>query len=276
MDLTLGRQPALFPDDCLPPEGEYESRDALIKAINIWASTRGYAFITGRSTKEKTNRRTITYACDRFYHPPKSSTERQRKSTTRATSCQFSVLAKETQHGAWVLRHRPDKKFAVHNHEPSPHPSAHPAHRTLLKEDMAKLTSLSNAGIPAKNIRTYIRENTDSITTQQDIYNCITDVRRDTCEGQSSIHALADQLYKEGFWSQFQTGPDGRVMAILFAHLKSVGYLQAYPDILILDCTYKTNKYRMLLLDIIGVDACQRSFCIAFTFLNSESESDYH
>ena len=58
-------------------------------------------------------------------------------------------------------------------------------------------------------------------------------------------------------------------------HPESLAYLQAYPDTLILDCTYKTNKYGMPLLDMIGVDACQRSFCIAFAFLNGESEQDY-
>jgi hypothetical protein len=54
-----------------------------------------------------------------------------------------------------------------------------------------------------------------------------------------------------------------------------LAYLQAYPDLLFLDCTYKTNKYGMPLLDIIGVDACQRSFCIAFAFLSGEAEEDY-
>ena len=31
----------------------------------------------------------------------------------------------------------------------------------------------------------------------------------------------------------------------------------------------------MPLLDMIGVDAAQRSFCIAFAFLSSETEDDY-
>ena len=42
-----------FPDDCLPPEAIYESRKALFTSINAWAITRGYAFSTGKSTKEK-------------------------------------------------------------------------------------------------------------------------------------------------------------------------------------------------------------------------------
>jgi hypothetical protein len=54
-----------------------------------------------------------------------------------------------------------------------------------------------------------MRQNTDTIATQQDIHNRIADARREVCQGQSSINALADQLFKEGFWSQFQTGPDG-------------------------------------------------------------------
>ncbi|KAJ0127948.1 Choline dehydrogenase [Fusarium oxysporum f. sp. albedinis] len=49
-----------FTEDCLPPEQEYESRDALFKAINDWAAHRGYAFMTGRSTVEKSGRQTIT------------------------------------------------------------------------------------------------------------------------------------------------------------------------------------------------------------------------
>jgi hypothetical protein len=89
------------------------------------------------------------------------------------------------------------------------------------------------------------------------------------------MNALADQLFREGFWSQFQTSPDGRVKAVVFAHPDSVAYLQSYPDVLILDCTYKTNKYGMPLFDVIGVDACQRSFCIAFAFLGGETEEDY-
>lgn len=94
------------------------------------------------------------------------------------------------------------------------------------------------------------------MATQQDIYNRIAATRREVCEGQSSIYALASQLDEEGFWSRIQFGEDGRVTAVLFAHPDSLAYLQAYPDILLLDCTYKMNKHGMPLLDMIRVDAC--------------------
>lgn len=62
---------------------------------------------------------------------------------------------------------------------------------------------------------------------------------------------------------------------ILFAHPGSLHYLQAYSELLLLDYTYKTNKYQMPLLNMIGVDACRRSFSIAFAFLSVEQEDDY-
>ncbi|TVY74433.1 PKS-NRPS hybrid synthetase [Fusarium oxysporum f. sp. cubense] len=214
--------------------------------------------------------------CDRRRNHPIVSRERQRKTTTRTTGCEFSVLAKENKdRSTWTLRHRSESRFSLHNHEPSQDTTAHPVLRTMSKEHLSQLTGLANAGIAPKEIRTFMRQNTDTIATQQDIYNRIADARREVCQGQSSINALADQLFREGFWSQFQTGPDGRVKAVLFAHPESVAYLQAYPDVLILDCTYKTNKYGMPLLDLIGVDSCQRSFCVAFAFLSGECEEDY-
>ncbi|KAJ3454140.1 hypothetical protein MRS44_018034 [Fusarium solani] len=114
-----------------------------------------------------------------------------------------------------------------------------------------------------------------TLATQRDIYNYIAEGKRALAKGQSNIHALTDQLESEGFWNQIRLDESGRVTAVLFAHPKSLGYLKSYPEVLVLDCTYKINKYCMPLLDIVGVDACQRSFCIAFAFLGGEEEDDY-
>lgn len=265
-----------FPADCLPPEREYDSRDAVRKALNDWAASRGYAFVTGRSHTEKSGRISVTYTCDRACQPPSPSDVRKRQTSTRGTGCQFSVLAKQSlDKTIWAVKHRPDSRFAVHNHKPSWHQSAHPVHRELSVTDKATVGNLANAGVTAKDIRTYMRQHSDTIATQQDIYNRIAESKRELCEGQSTMQAFANQLDEQGFWNRMQLDEGGRVTAVLFAHPESLAYLTAYPDLLFLDCTYKTNKYGMPLLDIIGVDACQRSFCIAFAFLSGESEGDY-
>jgi hypothetical protein len=41
-------------------------------------------------------------------------------------------------------------------------------------------------------------------------------------EGQSSIHALINQLHREGFWSRMRIDENQRVTAILVAHPGSI------------------------------------------------------
>jgi hypothetical protein len=152
-----------FPDDALPPECDYESRDSLFKSINAWAESRGYAFTTGRSTKERSGKQTITYTCDRSCYSPDILRERQRKTTTRGTDCKFSVLAKESlDKSTWSIRRRLSKQFSSHNHVPSKHPSAHPAHCMLSSKDVSEVSDFSNAGVAPKDIRTYMQQNSDS------------------------------------------------------------------------------------------------------------------
>ncbi|KAH7471854.1 hypothetical protein FOMA001_g12957 [Fusarium oxysporum f. sp. matthiolae] len=265
-----------FPDDALPPEGIYKSRESLLAAINSWAKPRGYAFTTGKSLKTSSGRIKVIFACDRNKLPPSTSITRQRRTCSRRTGCKFSVLAKQSLDGnTWVLSHRPDKEYAHHNHPPSPDASAHPAHRQLSERDAAIISSLTTAGAAPRDIRTYLHNSSDTLATQQDIYNRIAATRRDLREGQSSIQALVDQLQGEGFWCRVRLDSDNRLTAIFFAHPDSVAYQQSNPDVLLWDCTYKTNKHAMPLLDMVGVDSCQRSFCIAFAFLSGESEEDY-
>lgn len=265
-----------FPSDCLPPEGEYASRDAVFTAINAWASPRGYAFVIGKSKRTPSGRQVITFACDRGKKPQSLSHTRQRQTTSKRIGCQFSVLGKESlDKTIWQLTHRQGSNFSVHNHNPSLHPKAHPVHRQLSSADKSTIYSLASAGVKPKEIRSYLRENTEALATQQDIYNAVAAGKRQLTHGQSSIHALANELDQEGFWNRMQLDEDNRVSSVIFAHPQSLAYLRSYPDMLILDCTYKTNKYKMPLLDIVGVDACQRSFCIAFAFLTGEEEKDY-
>ncbi|KAJ3453719.1 hypothetical protein MRS44_017966 [Fusarium solani] len=144
--------------------------------------------------------------------------------------------------------------------KPVRRPVAHPSLRQLSREDESTVQRLTNAGVAPKKVRSYLRIHSDTLATQQDIYNCIARGRRDLARGQSHIHALADQLESDGFWSRIRLDETGRVVAIFFAHPKSLGYLKSYPEVLILD---------------FGVDACQRTFCVAFAFLSGEEEHDY-
>lgn len=181
-----------FSDDCLPPERTFESKEDLFEFINAWAAPRGYAFTTKKSTRSRSGRQTVTYGCDRCFRPSSESKPRQRKTSSRGTGCPFSILANELDRKIWVITHRPNKRFALHNHEPSSAPSSHPAHRKLSSEQTSTLIGLANSGTSVKNIITHMHKSYGTISTEQDIYNILAKNRRDRCEGQNSTQALAN------------------------------------------------------------------------------------
>ena len=209
-----------FPDDCLPPEQEYESRESLYAAINAWAAPRGYAFVTERSKKTSSGRRTVFFSCDRCGTPPEPSRVRERKTSTRRTECQFSVLAKESlDKTTWQVRHRPGSEHAYHNHEPSLDVTAHPVHRQLSLADRSTISNLADAGVLPKQIISYLRQNFDSCATQKDVYNCIAQNRRDKLKGQSASQALVNELEAQGFLNRIRLDGENGVTAMM-----------AYPD----------------------------------------------
>ena len=58
-------------------------------------------------------------------------------------------------------------------------------------------------------------------------------------------------------------------------HPVSIDILRAFPNVLIMDCTYKTNKYRCPLLEIVGVTSTNLTFSVAFVYLEAEREENY-
>ena len=62
---------------------------------------------------------------------------------------------------------------------------------------------------------------------------------------------------------------------LFITNTRSVKYLNKYSDVLFLDCTYKTNKFDILLLDILSVDYHSNSFTIALCFLDQEITENY-
>jgi hypothetical protein len=57
---------------------------------------------------------------------------------------------------------------------------------------------------------------------------------------------------------------------------KSVKYLNENPHIILLDCTYKTNKFGMPMLNILGVNGLDQGFTVRVAFLNTKTKEDYN
>jgi hypothetical protein len=75
---------------------------------------------------------------------------------------------------------------------------------------------------------------------------------------------------------EYRRDEGGHIAMLFVADIRSVSYLNQHPDILLLDCTYKTNKFDMPLLNILGVDNMGYSFSVGFCFLDQEVKENYN
>jgi hypothetical protein len=62
---------------------------------------------------------------------------------------------------------------------------------------------------------------------------------------------------------------------LFFVYRKLLEMYQSYPEVLLIDCTYKTNRFHMPLCGIMGITGLNTSFFVALAFLPMEQEADY-
>ncbi|XXG68779.1 hypothetical protein AAC387_Pa06g1787 [Persea americana] len=113
-------------------------------------------------------------------------------------------------------------------------------------------------------------------TTIKSIYNAHQKLRATEIAGRSQMQQLMMHLEQKNY-IEYHTSNDATdvIMNLFWAHPSSIQLLCAFPEVLIIDSTYKTNRYRLPLLEIVGVTSTQMTFSVAFVYLESEREANY-
>lgn len=83
-------------------------------------------------------------------------------------------------------------------------------------------------------------------------------------------------LHSNGYVHDFSTNDvTNELDALFFVHPTSFNIWRAFPHVVIIDATYKTNKYNMPFVEIVGVTSTHKTFCIAFAFISEEKTKNY-
>jgi len=61
---------------------------------------------------------------------------------------------------------------------------------------------------------------------------------------------------------------------IFWVHQDSIKLSNTFSTMLVLDSTYRTNIYRLLLLEFVGVTSTEMTFYIAFAYMMSEKKDN--
>lgn len=83
---------------------------------------------------------------------------------------------------------------------------------------------------------------------------------------------LTEHKYIEWHRNDVHTGC---IKDLFLACPSTIELLQAFPQVLIIDCTNKTNRHDMSLLEIVDVTLTDLTFLICFANLESERENNY-
>lgn len=204
---------------------------------------------------------------------------KRRKTSTQMTECPFRLILKLNKiQQAWSIT---QSSTLSHNHLFT-EPMAHTKYsRELLLRYQSQIISKYNSNIRPGVILTQLRGDKDQdpnlqgVTAQQ-IYNIIAEHRRKELAGRTPLQFLYDQLLNTSDYTvRDHRDEHNRLSSLFIAPQSGLQLLLQFYSIWQLDCTYKTNRFNMPLLNICGITYSRKTFSIASIFLPGEAEREY-
>jgi hypothetical protein len=257
-----------------PTEQVFETREQLLASIQQHALAHGYAITTISSSRD----RNITLGCDRGgrYHDRIDAPDgaKRRKTSTKRIGCPFRLYAKKLDTGQWEIQVRDP----IHNHDADDNMIGHPIvrRRQFTKDQIQTIQHLSDTGSTPRHIIGLIRKQQPEILIKpKDCYNIRDESRRKKLGNYSPLEFLRESLQNSDWRYAFKQDTEGHILFFMFAHPESIRFANQYNRVFLLDCTYKTNRYKMPLLHIIGLSPSNSSYSIALCFMQNEQEESY-
>ncbi|MBW0592346.1 hypothetical protein O181_132061 [Austropuccinia psidii MF-1] len=145
-------------------------------------------------------------------------------------------------------------KNLKHNHDATKNIMEHPAFRKFNEQETSQIAQISEFLLMPRQILAQLcsQRESDRLLILQDIYNQVKKIKKVKLQGRRPIDALIDTLKEENFvWSSARDS-EGHTTLLFFTHPLVIKLHHGFPHVIIMGCTYKTNKYKVSLLHIFG------------------------
>ena len=183
-----------------PTDKAYHDLDSLIKAVNDFSSSQGYAVVKRRTKVSKKGvLRKAVLVCDRGRKYEASGHGKRRGNTSLRIECEFEAIALLEPDNMWHLT----IKKAGHNHAGT-HVVSHPSLRKsyLTSEVREAVQIQSNLNVPPQKIIAGLRAEDDDENPRflaKDIYNAKAAMKRKELGFRTPVQALLRNL-EQGDW----------------------------------------------------------------------------
>ncbi|BBN03874.1 hypothetical protein Mp_3g00250 [Marchantia polymorpha subsp. ruderalis] len=252
-----------------------------------YANTKGYILFRARSKKRKTDDTSkVWLACahgGEYKNKRKDLTNdnRKRKCSSRISRCSFSMTLQRCEVIAPAASVTYELRVFVvqgehKNHDGAGNLYAYPTARKLKAIQKSSIHTLSKAGIASKLILISIRQSNPScVLIPQDIYNAKATIQNKILAGRTSIKMLRNELHTKNICHAHDMNNGGYATHLYLARDQFVKFANEFLHMIQMDCTYKSNKFKMPLRHIVGMSSTNESYSVVLCFLSFEVEADY-
>nr|CCA23593.1 Pc21g00130 putative [Albugo laibachii Nc14] len=214
----------------------YSSANELFTALQIKAHVLNFSLSTLRSDCKK---RKMIVVCNRA--GSYNSIAVERKSKTKSTGCEYRLITRQI--GVDKLW-KEIRREGAHNHDMFKYLTMHPHARRLTFKQQIQCVRLQRAGVrPKEKISFLLQDYPDMCSVSRDIYNEQRG-RKEYLNGRMPIHALFDELQAKNYRFGMRRDAKGQICSLKFANPESVALAVELCDVVLLNCTYKTNKFK--------------------------------
>lgn len=250
----------------------FSTREILMEWVQNQARSLGYVIIIKRSkTKASGYVSKIILVCDRSGVYKGTSS---RDTGTKKINCPFELVANYYKtYDFWTLT----VKNGEHNHQPAMFMEGHEFVKRLTKDECRLVAEMTDNNVPPRDILSTLKgRNEHNVSIITNIYNERYKHRSEKRAGRSQMQVVFEILHAKGYTYLYRTDDTTNELEdLFFVHPTSLKIWHAFPQVLMMDATYKTNKYNMPLLEIVGVTSTNSTFSIAFVLMDEEKESNY-
>lgn len=268
-----------------PIPQKYYSADyhGAVRVLNKEASRFGYGYSIDGTRKRRDGVSVVKLRC-----------AYSRKYTSTATGARTAgVSSRMSECSARARLHkRYDEDMEVyweyselctdHNHPHEVNRLALPQFRQLDQDYKDRVAVAARLRRPVKEVlKEFLEEGVN--TCFDDVSNLMAKARKRELGGKTKVEALLNYL------DDYQLGQDKdtryfvrkefdkwhRLRTLFFAHPESFEVIRANPDVIMLDCTYKSNKFKMPFLHIVGMTSMGTTYDVAYCFMPDEKKPSY-
>ncbi|KAL2897234.1 Protein FAR1-RELATED SEQUENCE 5 [Bienertia sinuspersici] len=257
---------------------DFPSFDAAMTWAKETAIRHGFLLVIASYAPQRDGRRDCYLRCDR--RVPKSprdfSGAVHLNTKRKGVGCKFVIkVAKRKDRSGFFIAVKAGE-HGKHNHELVVYSEGHRQISGLSPESKQLVREMSDAQTkPAQIVVALQQKFPADNPTVRHVYNYRDKIRRERLDGRNPAQQVLHEVVQRGYVYWTATDMDGCICQLFCAHPTSLQLFRTWPYVVGMDSTYKTNRYNMPLVEIIGVTPCNNNFLIGYALLQSESSESY-